>query len=289
MNAYKKLTGTLKFIGNQPVTLSNTSFKISELNKYYLTYKLDGQRHLFLTDNSDMWLINSKMKFIYKGTKGTIIHSKPSLFDGELFNDTYYIFDILFYNGLDVRMYTLSDRIKLLNNIFKNKILENNFLKIKMKKHIKGNTCKIFYNLLEKYKKHMVINGSVDGIIFTPNVDYDSSITPLKWKLGTLLSIDFLIRKLKINNDFYFELLLQNKKRFVPRIKWCKDIGLTKVSEKIFNTYTDNSIVEFVFKKDKFIPIRSRPDKLKANYDTVIHSNMKEILFPTDIKKLICK
>ena len=56
----------------------------------------------------------------------------------------------------------------------------------------------------------------------------------------------------------------------------------------MYKKYKDNSVVEFVFKDDTFVPIRARPDKKNSNGMNVILDNFTEIIRPTDLNKLFC-
>lgn len=242
-----------KFIGNQPITISNENYKNNV--KYYLTYKLDGKRHLY----QNGYLITSKLEKI----KFNLKILKDTLLDGELYEGKYYVFDILFYKGKDIRKLKFSERLEILKTI----------PGLILKEYWYGNTKKDFYEIKNKFIKDMKIGGKVDGIIFTPDSDYYAKV--LKWKPINLLSIDFKIHKILPNT---FQLLLSDDKTIYTT---------TTVSQKDFNRYKDCTVVEFIY-KDKFIPIRERPDKEHSNYITVINSNFKQIQNPINMRKLLC-
>jgi len=255
MDDYIKLTKTKKFIGVQPVTFSKNSF--DKNTNYYTTYKLDGKRHLYLNG----FLITSKLEFIPYKLKAP----KDTILDGELYENTFYVFDILFYKGQDIRNLSTSERINLLQKI----------PKLTLKPYWTPYTNSLKENFTEiknKYKNEMKINGMVDGIIFTPDQPYTSKV--LKWKPINLLSIDFKIKKQEPNT---FKLLRHDNKIYTKTI----------VTKKQFDSYKDCSVVEFVYKGDKFVPIRSRPDKINSNYITVIKDNMYQIKNPVNINKLL--
>lgn len=241
-----------KFIGNQPITISKENYNINE--KYYLTYKLDGKRHLF----QNGYLITCKLEKFKFSLSGV---PKDTLLDGELYHDKYYVFDILFYKGNDVRKLKFSERLEILKQL----------TSVTLKRYWCCNTKKDFYEIKKMYQKDMKIGGKIDGIIFTPDSGYYSKV--LKWKLVNLLSIDFKIHKVQPDT---FELLKGDGTIY----------STTQVSKKVFNEYEDNTVVEFIY-KNKFIPIRSRPDKENSNYITVIESNFKQIQNPIDMRKLL--
>jgi hypothetical protein len=52
--------------------------------------------------------------------------------------------------------------------------------------------------------------------------------------------------------------------------------------------YKDGDVVEFIFDKGKFKPIRIRKDKIKSNHISVILDNFKTIQNPPNMKKILC-
>lgn len=242
-----------RFIGTQPVTLSKEHY--NKDMTYYLTYKLDGKRHLYQNGH----LITSKLEKIKFPLQG--IHS-GTLLDGELYKGVYYVFDILFYKGNDVRKLKFSERYDIIKGI----------KGITYKEYIHTSIKKDFYYLKNKYRDEMKIGGKIDGIIFTPDASYN--VPPLKWKPVNLLSIDFKIRK---RPERIFDLLLQNGDVYTS----------TVVSKKQFDSYDDNSVVEFVCKSNKFVPIRPRHDKENSNHLSVIQSNLTQIKNPINMRILL--
>lgn len=242
-----------RFIGTQVITLSKENY--NKHMKYYLTYKLDGQRHLYQNGH----LITSKLEKIKFPINGVQF---GTLLDGELYKGIYYVFDILFYNGNDIRKLNFNERYKIMKGI----------KGITCKEYLCNDTKSDFFYLKNKYKNDMHIGGMVDGIIFTPDAPYN--VSPLKWKPVNLLSIDFKIHK---RPEKTFDLLLQNGKVYTSTI----------VSKNQFNWYNDNTVVEFVYKGDKFIPIRARPDKENSNHLSVIKSNLEQIKTPVNMRSLL--
>lgn len=263
---YKKI----KF--NKPITFSDKTF--DESKKYWLSLKLDGERFLLYTSTGKRnFLVSSKgQKVSVPETLNSNLDLKLGLvLDGELYKGVYYAFDILFYDSTDVRGLILEDRVKLLKSVIKTCKGKG----LVYKQYYKKDICKDFFALVKKYK----FTGKYDGIIFTPNSDYYSTV--LKWKPDA--TIDFKIKK----KDGLFLLLDYDNKRF--RNKYTN--GVLKVSKKEYEKYPDNSVLELSFdpKTFKFSILRQRKDKSKSNYKTVIASNFEQIMNPTDVRKLICE
>lgn len=277
MENYISFAKKKKFIGAQPVTLTRNSFIKTD---YFLTEKLDGKRHLIFISEKDTFIITSKLEFsMMKLTNKTLFY-KGTILDCEMYNKKFYVFDILYYKGRDVRNEKFRERINMYNDVIKNinskKLLAKPQIFIPSEK-----TCEKITSYVDKIK-HRFKEGDLDGIILTPDDIYYSKI--LKYKPFDLLSIDFKIRK----DNGNFLLLLQNDKLFKPRDARYKDVGVVKVSKEIYDTYQDNSVVEFIFKNNKFSPIRARPDKIMSNALFVILDNFKLMTSNTDLKKIIC-
>lgn len=278
METYKDITGSKKFIGNQPITFNKLTY--DNTKKYYVTHKLDGVRRLLIIENETGELIDNKMNISHFRLPKRKILNKTIL-DGELFEKKFYAFDILFLGGKDLRKLNLSERIIKLEEV--NKILKSR--KVLVKEYLspyKASVCQNFHNVKHDYKKNM-LDGTVDGVIFTPDTGYNEG-RPLKWKPESLLSIDFKIRK-KDNNEI--ELLNHDGKIFTPYGKY-KHVGIVKITKEQYKNYDDGVVVEFIFKNGKFIPIRERRDKINSNHISVIISNFKTILNPPNMKKLLC-
>lgn len=271
--SYYNLIKGKKFAGNQPVTLTEKSFdrKID----YFTTPKLDGLRCLIFFTDSKVYTITSKLDF--KEIKLTK-HAKDFsgvLLDAELYKGRYYPFDILFNNSADLRKgFKLIDRLSVLSKIV-NKI---NSKKLIEKKHTPLECSKFLKEIKENEAKFK--NGELDGFILTPSGDYYATV--FKWKPGFLLSNDFEVKNEGSNK---YLLLLQNKTVFAPR--QFPGIGVNTYSKEQ-KRFKDGQIVEFVFKGGKFVPLRVRPDKVKANHVSVILDNFKEMTRPTDISMTIC-
>jgi len=207
-----------------------------------------------------------------------------TILDMEMYNKKYYIFDILFLDGKDVRNKKMSERIndaiQVVNDTKSKKMIIKPYLSpYASPSSESASILANFKHLKKMYSKEMK-TGEVDGIIFVPDAKYTSTV--LKWKPEWLLSIDFKIKKL---GDNQLALLTQKDTIYAPKLK--PDVGITKVSPEDYRYYSDGDIVEFIFKNGKFVPMRLRKDKVKSNYITVINSNFQEILYPTNVEKIL--
>jgi mRNA (guanine-N7-)-methyltransferase len=272
-NVYYDLTRSKKFVGSQPQTIS--SDKIN--TEYAMTLKLNGKRALLMNYGSGFVDISTKMDI-----KASCIGSPNklkdiSILDTEYFKGVYHVFDILFYEGNDIRNQLFKTRMELISKLIE-KINNKNIIQ---KEYIFGD---IYENTIKYYKKYFSKkNENLDGFIYVPvNMDYNS-IT-LKWKPNYYNTIDFKIKKL---GNLTWELLCyesngsnDNECKFYTNEY--NNLGATVVTQEQENTYTNGSVIEFVFSKidEKFIPIKTRYDKVKGNYITVAQDNFKNIMYP---------
>ncbi len=276
MDLYTKLVNKKTFIGSQPVTFNKNSY--NKNIQYYTPYMLDGLRKLLLI-SAQNYLVSSKLEFKPFTLPKTSSMYKDTLLDGEYKDNKFFAFDILFYKGNDLRSKTLKERLDFLNNVIstiksKKVILKEYILPLQ-------GICDNFFNLTKKYSKEME-TGEVDGVIFTPDSGY-TEFPVLKWKPLHLLSIDFKIKK----NGNQLQLLTQNGQVFKPHGKY-KESGTVILDPLEAKKYTDNDVVEFIFDKGKFKPIRIRKDKTKSNHISVILDNFKTIQNPPNMKKILC-
>ncbi len=250
MNVYKQLSKSNRFIGIEVLP-----FKLSNLihnEEYSVSLKLDGERHLLLHEKNGSYLINRKMEFT-KIDKQSL--PENTIFDGELYNNKFYIFDTLFFNGVDTRVFNLQDRIKYYEDI------QNSFL-IPKKHHISTD----LYNTSRDLINNKTFD--IDGLIYTPiNSPYIKTALPLKWKFNH--TIDFKIKVIEYNPHYQkWELYAKGNILFKP-------FPVLTVPYNIAKNYFDNIVVEFIWnnKEETFIPLKIRFDKKDGNYIGVAMDN----------------
>ena len=145
-----------------------------EHNKTENIIKNNKLENIIENNNHENIIKNNKLENIIENNK---TDQYMFIIDTELINDTYYMFDIIKYNDIDVFNMTFTERIKYMDLI--------NLSKIKKKEFVKINKMYDFYNKPRNYK--------IDGlIIFNTNKNYNDS-SYYKWK--SILTIDFYVRK----------------------------------------------------------------------------------------------
>jgi hypothetical protein len=244
-----------KYFFNNPITLQKSFLKE---NQVYITSKLDGRRYLVYIHPENSYLIDTSL---YK-TPLDIKFDKyiKCVLDVEFFKNKYYVFDILSHNNKDTRYMSFEKRYSILKDIIVK--LPKKFILKEFKKINTENICDYVRTL--KFKL-----GVSDGIIINGDGNYYSKI--FKYKPPETLSIDFRIKKVTGN---IFQLYIDGSK---GKIKFAETI----VTPYQYKKYKNDTVVEFGYFKDKFIPFRERPDKLKSNGLITVKSNYKEILNPS--------
>lgn len=226
-----------------------------------VTDKADGVRRLmFLHDEIYLYYPPSDISRISK----TGIGLNNTILDGEKVSNNYLVFDILIYNGEDVRDKSFKERLNIL------KTIENVFPpNIKLKKfyldqNLYISTNYILDNLSTDYEN--------DGLIFNDLRDsYNKNARIYKWKPVDLLTIDFQL--IKKDDGFTLNVIDDNTKNLIP----FPDETNIYYSED----YNENQIVEFRYNyEDDWEPIRIRHDRTRPNYFSTAESIWKDIQDP---------
>lgn len=286
---YRSLSGSPRFAGPLPQTLTIESFKKKVLTKtpYSVTEKADGERFLLFIDNlGAVNLISRKMEITRPKNFGSFPVFLNSIIDGEMVNDTFYAFDILFFKGSDVRSKKLKERLTKLFSM----LIQTRSSKMKMKTFFLDSNGKIiqfpsnrntgFKNIYEAagsvWSKRKTFPYSLDGLIFTPMNDQYMSRNIYKWKDEN--TIDFYYSKNKLflagnkTNGSYGIIPfsgIDGKGTFMSKGKEVKNLLFLDetLPERLRRGLLENDIQgkpmvgEFKFENNTFKLIRKRPDK----------------------------
>lgn len=182
-NKFKKEYG-LKQLSNQVIELNKFTFindLQSQITNYYITDKVDGIRTILYLSSKTSYAINDNLSRVDFNTQYICI------LDTEYYPDfhTYYIFDVMVYEGKNLTNQPFEERLSYFNKFEK-------FTQVKTKSFIKLNEnwqkqLKKFGNKPKPYR--------IDGIIFTPDFGLYNSMKVYKYKSIEHLTIDFLIVK----------------------------------------------------------------------------------------------
>jgi len=182
-NRFRRSAG-IKQLSNQVIEMDKNMF-ISQLyphiTDYFITDKVDGKRALIIIDNSGSWAITNTLIELSISLPDTYI------FDTELYEDHYYIFDVLVYKNNSLVDTPFSNRLKLFDDVIKN-------INLPIKKKLFVRLNNNFQQMISQFKKRKH-SYNVDGIVFTPANEYYNNMKVYKYKPINKLSIDFLIKK----------------------------------------------------------------------------------------------
>jgi len=203
-----------RVVGMSDKTIRNISIEDIDNNKYLITPKADGVKHILYINKLGLaYLIDNNNNVI---DTNLICNVKNSVIDGEFintynssttlfnisFNNTnmnhifsYQAFDIYYLNGEIVYNLELPDRLNLIKSI---EFQKNNPYSLDF-------NIKPFYNINETQiiiddDTNKKLKYNIDGIIFQPIIPYNNksvlnttNYKILKWKPEKYNSIDFLI------------------------------------------------------------------------------------------------
>lgn len=260
---------------------------LPNIEKYYISPKIDGIRTVIIIDHDEnrYFTIGSEAKeidlvdFGCKEKMGGSVNPNETIMDTELYDNTYFIYDIITYKGKLLIDNDYNERL-----IYIDKVLDDfmgcMYLVKKPIFSLNKNWKTVFNKVL-----HEKWDFNIDGWIFTPGRS-DNTVNiksdyingkAIKWKTIDMLSIDFLLR----NNNLYAGIKkteaeklyseAMNKENwhksygpliFCPTYKPANIVEINKISKiSLKNTKTNEEIVEVVWNKNKWEIIKVRNDR----------------------------
>jgi mRNA (guanine-N(7))-methyltransferase domain/mRNA capping enzyme, C-terminal domain len=173
---------------NKPQNIKKDDILLSNTFDFSVTVKLDGKRKFLLITNNTLYVCAPPydIKVAFKDPN-LLRPLKNTLLDCEEVEGRYYVFDILFYKGEDVRGGFFKERKELVKNV----VGETNLNIVTAKPFF---TDPDFYKMtkmaLKELKKLSRSGIPTDGLIFQPGHYYKNKQTK-KWKPVDQLTIDF--------------------------------------------------------------------------------------------------
>ena len=248
---------------------------VSELlkSKFSVTNKLDGERFIILCSEDGTFAINKRtVEMVTKYDQ----YDSTFVYDAELFDGYFYIFDCLLYKGKRVSDIPHLERIKLCKGIEN----ENYLFTVKeFSTDIKSQTISLLKNLPREFN---------DGLIYTSKMGDEV----FKWKFPEKMTLDFLVKFVGMfGKQYVYKLFLGEKHdrvvQFTGSMKFPITHDAVYFSEEKLK---EDGIYELGYdlKNKKFIMFRERPEKVVPNfYPTTGISVWADIIDPFTEKELI--
>lgn len=277
---------------NYAVTLDLYTYVSSNLllfQDYLITDKIDGERALLMINNETIMLFysnrNIENTININDTRHTLILDCEVIEKND--NTHIHVFDVLHYDGVRVMDKSYVDRLGYFGKC--KKITDNNEIKNYFKIHYKE--FEIINNYNEKYKLKTLAHkfytdnnkNNVDGLIIsTSNLNYRNTIN-YKWKPSNKSTIDFYCERDKSggHTDYkiYVAINIYNYSKFYLDFDDTRDIVGKNTHKHILfkpmfnrndnklktNELVDKKIVELIKINNKWVYVKTRHDKIKAN------------------------
>ena len=186
------------FPGPQPVSIEHRHFPVLKGAEYLVCEKTDGERYMMVA-----CMFEGKKKCVFVNRAFNMfevpINLKKSVYDGtildgELYEDTLMVYDVVWVNGESVWNLNLMKRLNAARSIMKSVIyMKSDQYRLK---------CKTFHQMRE-FGKFMdvylpTVQQKIDGLVFTPvnePVRIGTHETMFKWKPQEKNTVDFLMKR----------------------------------------------------------------------------------------------
>lgn len=183
-----------RFTGTKVIALDKQAIKqINQQKEFLVTKKLDGRRAMLFCDAPNLFLIDTRQN-VYKLSE-QLESDEAFVFDGEIVDNTFFVFDCFFYNTVLHNM-KLSNRLAIGCTILNNNPLP--FCKIKQFFRVND-----LDGALESYS-----DLQSDGLIFSSDKN-ESKDVHYKFKPFSQLTVDFEVRTLAPSQQ-QVELFIEN-------------------------------------------------------------------------------
>lgn len=268
---------------NKPVNAERKGLLNPKLNQYSVTLKLDGVRRFIMLSNEvqhiyslsppdDSWTIGSRSNL------------KFTLLDTEYYDNDYYAFDILYYDGIDVGGKTFKERLLLLNKVVEGMPDLYGGAKITVKHFYTPPTA--FYENVRAAFDKMEATSKVryDGLILQPPGPYKNNET-LKWKPESQMTIDFYVSKRGLTGVDEYGLWVGINKDVIRfegtrRYPYTKNVIIP--GGKFDDMNVEGAIIEFSWDVEakNFVPHKLREDRDRPNAKSTAEDVWRDIMEP---------
>ena len=274
------------FPGPQPVSIEYRHFPILKNNEYVVCEKTDGERHMLVALTYEG---KNKSVFVNRAFNITPVSIRlpasaynGTILDGELYDNTLFIYDAIMVGGEPVGQLNLYGRLEAAAKI------ANSVIKMKFDKH--RLKMKTFHHMRDydefMYKYLPTVQQNVDGLVFTPinePMRIGTHETMFKWKPREKNTVDFYMKRGESFKGIgqkgvpVWKLYVQEKKKLIYE----SEFEVSKMNEPWFE---DGAIVECMYitwedgplwwKPQKRRRDKTHPNNRRTFYNTI--TNIKE-------------
>jgi hypothetical protein len=239
---------------NKPRNLKRDS--IPTVRLYRVFKKLDGTRFLLYATNGYAYLFNNCARLFLDTTDKPV---KDTVLDGELVDDVFTAFDILFHDGQDIRDKPYSDRYSTLKSAV---------AKLSSRVQLAHPYPSILAAIADTAR---MTDG--DGLVFTPiNQPYKNNAT-FKYKPPHLLTIDFALRTIGDRPTLH---VYNRLNKFIPFVGTAE---YPYSPEDLAIEYREDEVIEFTW-DNGFKVFRRRKDIRLPNFCEIALDVWKDIHAP---------
>ena len=219
---YGRISGIIKSdiaqLGQKVSIITQSMMNETDINRYTITEKIDGERALLVIFNGSIYVQTSKsfnllVTFDASDSTDSPFNSRKIrslvIADTECLNDTFYVFDILYNNGNPPEKY--SDRIPLIDSFI---VEYGDYINLRCLSSFTLKSWKAAVKYINENETSTVFRGvPIDGIILRDNnVLY-------KLKNKSHLTVDFLIRYNHLD-DYCYLFTIGDPKEVITEIPY---------------------------------------------------------------------
>ena len=186
------------FPGCQPISIEREHFNVLEKNNYVVCEKTDGTRYMMIAlqyeNKRHCIFINRALEMFTVPLNFRLAIFKGTILEGELYKNTFFVYDCLMTCGEVVGNQNFLDRLEhCKKTVKKTMVMSTDPISLKVKTF---HLHKDFKEFMDKYLPQ--VKQEIDGLIFTPinePIRIGTHETMFKWKPRNKNTIDFLVKK----------------------------------------------------------------------------------------------
>jgi hypothetical protein len=280
----------LKQLGSNPIELTKKDYidnVLPDIHNFIITEKIDGIRAMLIIypGRGECHIIDKTYSYMEIPIDSTnnldSIQSNVIILDTEKYNDKFYVFDVLYYNDIDVSKLPFIERLNYVNNTVK----VYDFLQSKHFMEIDNiNKIQEFYDSFDSFPYPN------DGLIFiSKNHSYNETLN-FKWKPVEKMTIDFVAKKCPDKLLGINPYIIKPGQTLYLLFSGIRKRDYNKLCVYKMKQY--NQLFPNIYHSDAYLPIQFSPSDKPFAYlfwsdQDNIDNNVVELTLKNDIWKLV--